>query len=322
MALVPRDVLGASPRGLASNLPIVENFLHTGGHPLFPGLVGLVGATLGLIVVLRRRRDDFRADRLQELLLIALAGAILVVLAFGDWQTIAGHRIWLPYALMRHVPAFSELRAVSRLALGAQLAVALFAAVGLGALLRRLSSPWTSLAFVALAAIVCAEGISGIPLTTVPTAGDNYGIDRVLGRHPTGVVLELPMQSGAKSAPIWAYVEMPRQLEAVRDGFPRLNGYSGFQPDRFDNLAIVMNQFPAPGAVKKAREVGVRYVVLRTKIVGGAPPSVRFVLRKGAGSYSDDAARQMIRDLPSGSARVIGHTEGGYVLELTEWRRN
>ena len=45
------------------------------------------------------------------------------------------------------------------------------------------------------------------------------------------------MQSAGHGAQLWAYVEMPRQLEALRDDNPRINGYSGYQPPNFDNIA-------------------------------------------------------------------------------------
>jgi hypothetical protein len=319
MALHPRDLLGAPPRGLATHLPLIGTHLHASGHPIFPGLVGLAAAVLGAIVVLRRAEDELARRRRQELLLLSLAGAILLVLAFGDWQTIAGHRIPFPYRLVRAaVPGFSDLRALSRFALGAQLAVALLAAVGVDALLLRRARSWRTLGAVTLAAIVCAEAITGIELTTVPTARDDYGIDRVLRAHPTGAVLELPIESAARGAPRWAYVEAPRQLEALRDHDPRVNGYSGFQPDRFDNVARVLNHFPEAAALSEAHQLGVRYIVLRTKLIGDTPPSVRFVLRGGAGDFTDTVARQMVRELPAGTARVVARVSGGYVIELAK----
>jgi hypothetical protein len=57
--------------------------------------------------------------------------------------------------------------------------------------------------------------------------------------------------------------------------------------------------------------------VLRTRLVGDAPASVRFVLRHGAGNYTDAEASQMIRDLPPGSTRSIERVPGGYVIELS-----
>jgi hypothetical protein len=316
MALRPRDLFAASRRSLGSQLPGLGHLLHPTGHLVFPGLVGLAGAVLGAIVLLRRPADELAVRRRRELLLVALAGAILLVLAFGDWQTIAGRRIPLPYQLLRNVPGFSELRALSRLALGTQLAVALLTAVGLDAFVLRRAPSWRIPATIALAGIVCAEGFAGIGLTAVPTAADDYGIDRVLRAHPSGVVLELPMQSAGHGAQFWAYVEMPRQFVALRDEDPRVNGYSGFQPARFDNLATLLNRFPSPDALRQARRLGVRYVVLRTRFVGDAPPSVRFVLRNGAGNYTDATASRMIRDLPKGSARSVKRAPGGYVIEL------
>jgi hypothetical protein len=319
MALRLRDLIGVPARGLTAHLPIIGAHFLSNGHPNFPGLVGLAGAVLGAIVVLRRPSDERGRRRRRELMLASLGGAILIVLAFGDWQIVAGYRITLPYSLARDaLPSLSELRALTRFALGAQLAVALLAAVGVDALLRHGSRFWRTVGTIALAAIVCGDAITGIELTTVPTARDDYGIDRVLRAHPTGVVLELPMQTADRGSGRWAFVEAPRQLEALRDHDPRVNGYSGFEPPSIEHLATSLDLFPAPIALAAARRVGVRYVVVRTKLVGGAPGSVRYVLRDGSGNYTDAAARQIVQELPPSAARVVAHVAGGYVIELTQ----
>jgi len=320
MALHVRDLIRVPARSLATHLPFLGPGFRSvnGGHPVFPGLVGIAGAIGGLIVIMRRPRDDLGRRR-RELLFVLAGGAILVLLAFGDWQMVHGHRIPLVYGLVRRVvPGFSGLRALSRLALGGQLAVALLAAVGLDALLFGRTWSWRLVGTIALAAIVCGEAFTGIGLTTVPTARDDYGIAEVLRAHPKGVVAELPMQSASSGATRWAYIEAPRQLEALRDGDPRVNGYSGFQPPGFDKVARTLDRFPSREAIAEARELGVRYVVLRTQLIGDTPGSIRFVLGStGSGKYTDAKARAMVDELP-GSARVVDHVAGGYVIELSQ----
>ena len=113
------------------------------------------------------------------------------------------------------------------------------------------------------------------------------------------------MESAGSGAGPWAYVEMPRQLEALRDHDPRVNGYSGFQPNGFDTVAQALNDFPSHTALAEARALGVRYVLLRTELVGATPGSIRFVLgRSGAGKYPDRVARSMVAHLPRRRGRV------------------
>jgi hypothetical protein len=319
MALHLSDFVRAPARSLATHLPIVgPGFRASGaGHPVFPGFVGLAGAIGGLVVVLRRPRDELGRRR-RELLLVCLAGAVLVLFAFGDYTVIHGHHVTLVYGYVRDVlPGFSGLRALTRLALGAQLAIALLAAVGVDALLFGRSLSWRIVGTVALAGIVCAEGSTGIELSTVPTARDDNGFVQVLRALPRGTVAELPIESAGSGAGPWAYVEMPRQLEALRDHDPRVNGYSGFEPSGFDSVAKSLNDFPSHTALAEARALGVRYVLLRTELVGDTPGSIRYVLgRSGAGRYTDAVARSMVDHLPRGAGRVVGHVSGGWVIEL------
>jgi hypothetical protein len=92
---------------------------------LFPGFVGLGFGIVGAIVVAREiQRRAWRTGRARELLLVTLAGLACLVLAFGDWTRIGGHRIFLPFVVFRHfVPGFAGIRAVARLALGFELAL-------------------------------------------------------------------------------------------------------------------------------------------------------------------------------------------------------
>jgi hypothetical protein len=287
---------------------------------LFPGLVALAFGAVGAVVVaigLRRRARRIR--NVLELLLVALAGVFGTLLSLGDWIRFHGHRIYLPFKVLRRfVPGFAGIRAVSRLELALQLALALLAAVGLDAALARVPRRSRSIVALAVAALVVAECAIALVFVRVPTAADDGGVDAALRARPTGVVLELPISS-AKSGLPWVYAEAPRQLLALRDHDPRVNGYSGFQPPGFDTEAAVLNHFPAPDALALARRLGVRYVVLRTKLVGDLSPSTAIapVDRNGAGRYDDRTAADLVAPLPPGVARSPVKLPGGYLLELT-----
>ena len=288
---------------------------------LFPGLVaigfGVVGAVV-LVAALRRGRRAWRDRRTAELSLVTLAGVAGVVLSLGDWTLVRGHRVYLPFAFFRHfVPGFAGIRAVSRLELIFQLALALLAAVGIDMLLRRLPGPARTAGALLLAAFVVAECAIGLVFVRVPTSADDGGIDTALRAHPKGVVLELPIAS-ASSGATWPYAETARQLLALRDHDPRVNGYSGFQPKGFDAEAAALDHFPAPDALALARQVGVRYVVLRTKLVGElTPASARASVDKdGAGRYDPQTAADLVAQLPKGAAATVEKLPGGYLVEL------
>ncbi len=286
---------------------------------LFPGLIAFGFGVAGAVIVAREiRRRGMREGRARELVLIGLAGAASLVLSFGDWFKLGHRRVFLPFAAFRHfVPGFAGVRAVSRLALAAELALALFAAVGVDALLAHGRGVVRVLLAAALAVLVCAEAALGLVSVRVPTSRDDGGVDVALRARPRGVVLELPIGSIARGA-VWPYVESPRQYLAFRDGYPRVNGYSGFQPKAFDVETAKLNTFPTQQALIEARRLGVRYVVLRTALVGPLSPAVLTpaMTADRAGIYTDATARSMLDRLPAGAARAVVPLAGGYLVEL------
>ncbi len=300
----------------------------------FPGFVALAFGAVGVVLVLRRGRrrrgegertedrpadDGGRVRGRDELLLLAMAGLVVLVLSFGDWIRVGGHRVYLPFAALRRiVPGFAGIRAVSRLELAAQLALVLFAAVGIDALLRRTPSRWRIAVVGLLAVIVVAESAMALVFVRVPTSADDGGVGAALRARPTGVVLELPISSADRGV-VWPTAESPRQLVALHDHDPRVNGYSGFQPPGFDLQAAVLNHFPKSDALGLVHRLGVRYVVLRTQVVGEIAPATAVppTLRDGGGRYDPQTAAQMIAALPPGAASSVVRLPGGYLIVLT-----
>ncbi len=309
-AYVLRHVPAISPRSRPSSRGIENR--------LFPGFVALVFGAAGAVVLIRRRRR-WRDPPWLDLVLLCAAGAVLLILSFGDWVTLHGHRVYLPFVVFRHlVPGFAGIRAVARLALGAELALALVAAVGVDAALARMRVSVRGAAGLAIAGVVVAESAMGLTLVRVPTVRDDGGVAQALRALPRGPVLELPIESSARGS-VWPFVEAPRQLLALHDHDPRVNGYSGFQPKGFDALAATLDAFPSPSALAAARALGVRYVVIRTALVGPVTPSVLtpVLAADGAGRYDATTAGAIVDRIPPGALQAPPRPlPGGYLLEL------
>jgi hypothetical protein len=288
---------------------------------LFPGVVAVSFGAVGLCAVGRRRkrRATWPSGRGRELAFLVAAGAIVLVLSFGDRFTIGGHRVPLPFAAFRAaVPGFAGIRATARLVLGSELALALVAAVGVDALLRRCHRRGGALLVtIILASCVVIESPITLNFVQVPTTNDDGGVQQALASEPAGVVLELPIESSAGGV-AWPYVEAPRELLALRDGHPRVNGYSGFQPPDFDQRAATLNRFPDDDAVAEAKRVGVRYVVLRTKLVSTSMPvTLRRKLNvDGVGRYTAAHAHAIVSALPPAIAADVVELPGGYLIDL------
>ena len=148
----------------------------------------------------------------------------------------------------------------------------------------------------------------------VPSEARYGAVNRVLSRRPDGVVLELPIRS-ASDGVAWAFIEAPRQSLAPFDGDDRVNGYSGFEPPGFGERVATLNTFPSSEALAEADRLGVRYVVLRTELVGNLDTSLRAALQP-LGRYTGAEARGVIAGIPPERVQDVTQVKGAYIVEL------
>jgi hypothetical protein len=338
VAAHPGDFLSPSDDDfLLTDLPVFEDhaFDRTVENRLFPGVLALVFGATGVLVVVRglRRRDDRPLDASREtaatgpeppgwwrsrmMLLIVAAGLVSVLLAFGDNVHVSGRQVPLPFGFFRdHVPGFSGLRATSRFVVLGQCALALCAAFGVRALLGRLGHRAARVTFALLCVFLIAETARSVPLVRVPNSAAVEAADALIARRPAGVVVELPIW-GISADPLWAYLEAPRQYVSLVDANDRINGYSGYMPPGFYELAGAIAAFPAPVAMKALDRRHVRYVVLHTRVIGQQDPvSAKRLRRDGVGRYTPATAKKMIAQIPPKRVRRVTRVAGAYVVEL------
>lgn len=210
----------------------------SGERALFPGFL-VVLAVPALVAFGWRRRWP------PELVALAAAGAVAYVLSTGK-------------------VGVEGIRAPSRFAVAGHLGLVAVACFALAAV------PWRR-AVVAVATIAVVVPLldvrSLVPTARVPDETRWSAVDVQLRTMPRGAVAELPVFQSS-DGPAWARGEAPRLYLAGIDGNPRVNGYSGFQPPGFDVVASTINTFPSPESVAELRRLRVRYVVVRTDIVG------------------------------------------------------
>lgn len=318
----PADFIAAADGSyVLDHLPVIEPRSRPESRSienrLFPGFAAIGLGLVGVTVMIRRRGGALDALRRRETALVVLAGVLGLSLAAGDDVALAGHRVMLPFHYFRRfVPGYSGMRATARLVVLPQLALAVLAAVGLAHLLRGRTARWAIAATAVVSVLVLAE--SAIPLmeAPVPTRRADGAVNALLAERPRGVVLELPILSSADGWP-WPYVEAPRQWMGLADGDERVNGYSGFEPPGFDALANRLDRLPSPSALHASDSLGVRYVVLRTRLIGTLFAWQQSALAvEGTGRYSDSAARRVIDGLPRRRVASVDRFDGGYLVEL------
>jgi hypothetical protein len=224
--------------------------------------------------------------RLSTLAALVAAGVVALVLACGaKLGPFSG-----PFAfLYDHVPGFGEARVASRLAVVTTLSLAMLAAAGFAAVATRLGERRAAIVAAVAGVVMLAELAVPLPWADLAHDRQTLAVYRALAHRPAGAVVELPMMIPHDNAYEWAVVEAPRMVYSSLDWHPRVNGYSGFVPPGYDEDAAILDTFPAPAALQRAREHGVRWVVLHLGTSQGYP------------MYSDATVATKLKTLPRGA---------------------
>ena len=206
---------------------------------LFPGLLVLLLAGWGALAPSPGGR--WRAWR-WYLVGGALAGFALSLglhLSLGGWQ---------PFATLRLLPGFAEVRSVFRCALFAQIHLVLLAALGLSALLRRLGTaafrPWAAPLVLVVGLLAGAENLS-LPaaLLPVPARGARPWVRYLAGQPPGTVVAHVPFAASGEVDDLAS--ETRRMFDQIEHGQPLVNGYaSHFPPLHREFLFAMAASFP------------------------------------------------------------------------------
>ena len=255
------DYRGLAPRALGARLlPWVDGDTLT-GQRLYPGTVFIVLAALGAWWSLRRRptpsADGAEPGVDRRWVWYLVAGACFAgLMSLGLDLHLGG---WEPYQLVRDlVPGFSRLRSPFRFAVVVQLFVLLLAALGVGRLVRRPGFGRPAAVFLVLIALAEVAG-GGTGLAHVPPESTSWS--SYLSHQPGDqAVAMIPFAPGPKVA------EFEPTAEAMLLGLdhhkPLVNGYSGFFPGSYEQLAALEDPFPDDRALPALRRAGVRWIVV------------------------------------------------------------
>jgi hypothetical protein len=245
---------------------------------LFPGFMLLGLAASGLLVGFFRGSEITRrvTPRCRSAIrLYGVIGLLAFVLSLGPEPRAFGHVLLSsgPYDwLLAVVPGLEGIRVVARLAVVVYLALCVLAAVGVTALLSRLSHPAGIGACVLIGIVVVGEGYGGpLPMVTFEPHKDvnNNAAYEWLSASVPGAVLELPLGS---REPMTTYYNTRYQYATLQHGHPVVNGYSGYSTPLFRYL----NSSASPlfelrhfdELLRGLRSLGVRYIVVHEELYG------------------------------------------------------
>jgi hypothetical protein len=234
----PTGYLAASGRLHASTWS--ERFLRNPVDTFFPGIVATLLAGAGLWRTLRTRAHASRV-----VMLIAL-GVVGFVLSLGVRTPVYG---WL-FAVF---PPMQSLRAAARFGNLFLLALAVAAGLGLAAVSRGIGSRRRRAMAIAALLLATLEALRA-PISYRRFNGVP-GLYDLLARESAPVVLaEMPFYPGHAAFQNAEYV-----LNSTAHWRPLMNGYSGYIPASYRNLAWVLWYFPREHAIKAMRDAGVTH---------------------------------------------------------------
>ena len=221
-----------------------QEFYERAPASLFPTGTGLVLA--GVAFGARRRVAPRGARRM--LMGVAVVG---VIFSLGSLTPVY---VWAYHVL----PPLQSLRATSRFGILVVFAVSAAAGLGLAVLRQWAPRRWLAVLSAGLLSIATVESCHApIPYSR---SDWNRPIYRALAAATEpGAVLELPIYSGGSFTGNAPYV-----LASTTHWRPLVNGFAGYRPPTFDELAQLVGTFPNAVVLARLRDLDVRYVVVHT----------------------------------------------------------
>lgn len=164
-----------------------------------------------------------------------------------------------PYAFLhRWVPGFSSLRAVPRIHVMFMFALAILAAQGMAYLLARVSGTRRRVLAAALSLLIVVEYFSApLPVVAAPRPSQFPAAHQWLAEQDEDLVFI--------AYPLRISDNILRLFYSTRNWRRMVNGFSGFIPPLYRELASKGRFFPSPSAVGDLQDLGVDLLLIDTR---------------------------------------------------------
>jgi hypothetical protein len=255
----PQSYLASSAHAHGWLLDYVSRHLDRWTEVLFPGLSALIFGLAGMAIAVRAP-----APRRQVRETGWLYGSLALVALWASFGPAAGL-----YRVLFHLPAFSFLRAPSRIGLVVVLCLAALAAIAIARLLEVMAPRWRRATALALGVAAIGElAVAPIPAYEAPVLPAPYA---VLAKLPRGPVAEFPFYGERVAYPLHAQY----MLFSTSHWMPLVNGYSDVIPDDFREAAAVLDSFPSIDAFAVLARRRVRYITIHWDMFGPRQEEIR-----------------------------------------------
>ncbi len=239
---------------------------HAYPNPLFPGMLALLGALLGLVLAIRRWPS--------WVAYCAILGIGAFILSLGPDITFRDTTITLPHRwLYDSVPGMTAFRDVARFGMVVILAITILAGLGFAAAWailrsrlpgRRVRIVGGGVILLMLVAVSLTEFRSDVGAAEVPRDPETVAVYDWLATQPRGPVIEFPADG------LWTGAgPMLRQIYySTRHWQPIVAAHTSFLPDRYMEFLIGFHGgTEAPSFVSREnvgllQDIGIRYVVI------------------------------------------------------------
>lgn len=191
---------------------------------------------------------------------LVIAYGAMTVLAFD--ASLGFNGLTYP-VLQRALLPYRGLRVPARFNAIFLLGLSVLAALGLDSWLRRVRSPRLRAGLGAAALAVTAVEYAAMPLDLSPLERTPPPAQAWLAGQPRGPVAVVPMPD----VNWWPLHDSRYQYWSVFHWQPLVNGYSGFYPIQYRNVALAMESFPDTAGVTALRARGTRYVVVHGRFL-------------------------------------------------------
>ncbi len=245
-------------------------YLGTIEEVLFPGFVALIAGGIGLVAGLKRAREA------------TLFYTLVAVLAL--WASL-GPAAGLYTLLYKTLPIFSLLRAPARFGLAVSFGLAMLAAIGIAAVLAKVSartSRWAAPAILVFAVIDLSVAMPFVEAPRMPAA---Y---RTLATARPGAVAEFPFFY----IPGDFHRHARYMLGSTAHWQPLINGYSDYIPPDWAASTLLLSSFPNPEGFEILHARRARYAIFH---LGLYTARSRQALLKRIDAYGD-ALKPLVKD--------------------------
>lgn len=255
----PQSYLVSSAHAHGWLLAFANNHFGHWTEVLFPGILAVVLGLAGVVVAARARDSE---DRVRETGLVH--GSLALVALWASFGPSAGL-----YRVLYYLPAFSFLRAPSRIGLIVVLCLTALASLTIARILNDLPRHWRGIAAAALGVAALAElCVAPIPFAAAPVVPRPY---RVLAKLPRGAVAEFPFYGERVAYPLHTQY----MLFSTTHWKPLVNGYSDVIPDDFRPTATILDSFPSRDAFLVLARYNVRYIGIHWDMFAGRQDEIR-----------------------------------------------